>query len=124
MFHKDAEHLPAYPRLVGVVTNPKSGKHVIDQAARLDTGADITVLPPKLKHLLGVKDPGIDLFQLADDSTTWIHPLNFDFPGLSPLRHVRCIFLSYPYVLLGNNVFQHWRFLGLSWPRDFLVMAE
>jgi hypothetical protein len=118
--HKGAEDLPAFPRLVGTITNPKSGKSLANQAARLDTGADITALPIELQTELGIQGPGIDRF----GNWGYVYPFNFDFPDLSPLRNVRCIFAPYPYVLLGNNVLEHWRLLGFSWTQDFFFIVE
>ena len=93
------------PFVQGVAENPVEARKV-PYRMRVDTGADISVVPTKLaKRLWLTPDASLGKFEYCGPNGQTlqlsIYRLNFAIAGLPPMSDIHAVAMDVPYVLIG-----------------------
>lgn len=121
------EAYPAHPAPIVTVEFAKAKKGAVFTAwetVRLDTGADITTIPPELAEKLKVHDNDVVENMEHGGQTCPVIYVDLVVAGLPRLTAIRTLVfdLGNPYALLGTNVLSRWSFLAFSWPLNTFIV--
>ena len=97
--------------------------------ARLDTGADLTILPGSLRGQLEDqlrRDLPPICQRPVRGEDRLVFPFHIHSPGLPTLKHIECVFLDeFEHALVGINALVRWRFVAMCWSEatEFLIVG-